>query len=389
MVASVVASACAFAAQVLAGRLLHDVEVARLTSWTVSVGLWCIPGVTLQYFVSLSRRQMPLERPVLAICAGASALTFMAICLSFRTLPTGSLIAITFVAQIAFGVLVGRLQATSQILALGHITIALAVARIGIPLALGRSLAAWQAGLPLIVLAGVLGALYMVWRSVPGEAAPISAGEAPPNADRVQRAAGSVLLTGASVLLPFLDFKLIAWTQSEMQAGQFARASTLGRILYFGGSILVQTIYPLQLKLARGDGAPALARFVRHANVLVVAALGIGTAVLSVGAPRLVPILFAHELGIPASAVLVSCINYSLLVLLFSSLQAAIATLSLRGPLATAVCLVAGIGGIAWFAAGWEPLAVLIAGGVLYASALLLGKAVAQRAKPQHEPRTP
>jgi hypothetical protein len=111
--------------------------------------------------------------------------------------------------------------------------------------------------------------------------------------------------------------------------------------------------------------------------------------VLSVGAPRLVPILFAHELGIPASAVLVSCINYSLLVLLFSSLQAAIAALSLRGPLATAVCLVAGIGGIAWFAAGWEPLAVLIAGGVLYASSLLLGKAVGQRAKHQLQPRTP
>ena len=284
------------------------------------------------------------------------------------------------------GLFVGRLQAAGRIVDLGHVYVTMAIGRCAVPVLLGSSVAAWQVTLPLSMFASTLCALALFIARPGGN--PIATNADPtPDASFARRLAGSVLLTSAGMILPFLDFKLIEWTQDSSMSGQFARASTLGRVLYFGGAMLLQVVYPLQLKAGRGEGSPALAAFLKRADWLVMALLLIGTLVLSGGSSWLVPLMFKRQSGVGLGAILVSCLNFSFLVLVFSHVQACVAKLELKEPLLLSAWLGLSTLGLVWFGRGAAPLAVLI--GALLAYAVATGFVLYARQTPAVQANEP
>jgi hypothetical protein len=376
----VLANAASFLFQVAAGRALSDQDISGFTAWSLAASLWCVPAVAFQYFVSLSRRPMRLSRPALLVTAALVALAMAVLAVTFARVNGIAMITLAFTAQMVSALFVGRLQAEGRIVHLAHVYVTMALARCAVPVLLGSSVAAWQITLPLSMFASALaGLVVFIGRPSVSPLAPSSDADranvdkksATKEASLVRRLTGSVLLTSAGLILPFLDFKLIEWTQDVAVSGQFARASTLGRVLYFGGAMLLQVVYPLQLKAGRGEGSPALARFLKHADWLVLGSLVLGTLVLSGGSSWLVPLMFKREAGVSTAAILVSCLNFSFLVLVFSHVQARVAKLDLKEPLLLSAWLGLAALALVWFGRGAPPLTVLL--GALGAYAVATG----------------
>jgi len=379
----VLATAASFLFQVAAGRALPDQDLSSFTAWSLAANLWCVPAVAFQYFVSLSRRPTRFSRPALFATAAAITVAMTLLTANFARVPGAAMIVLAFAALMTSGLFVGRLQAAGRIVDLGHVYIVMGVGRCAVPVLLGSSVAAWQVTLPLSMFGSTLCALALFIARPSGT--PVVRGDDPtPDASFARRLTGSVLLTSAGMILPFLDFKLIEWTQDSTVSGQFARASTLGRVLYFGGAMLLQVVYPLQLKAGRGEGSPALARFLKRADWLVMALLAIGTLVLAGGSSWLVPLLFKRASGVSTSAIFVSCLNFSFLVLVFSHVQARVAKLALKEPLMLSAWLGLSALALVWLGRGAAPLRVLL--GALVAYAVATGFVLYARRTPSSDP---
>jgi hypothetical protein len=371
----VLANAASFLFQVAAGRALSDQDISGFTAWSLAASLWCVPAVAFQYFVSLSRRRLRLSRPALLATAALVATTMVVLAVTFARVNGVAMIMLAFTAQMVSALFVGRLQSEGRIAHLAHVYVIMAVARCAVPVLLGSSVAAWQITLPLSMFASALAGLVVfiarpsaapLVASAHADGTKAAAGDETKEASLVRRLTGSVLLTSAGLILPFLDFKLIEWTQDVAVSGQFARASTLGRVLYFGGAMLLQVVYPLQLKAGRGEGSPALVRLLKHADWLVLGSLVAGTLVLSGGSSWLVPLMFKREAGVSSTAILVSCLNFSFLVLVFSHVQSCVAKLELQEPLLLSAWLGLSVVALVWFGRGAPPLRVLLGALAVY-----------------------
>lgn len=341
---SAFAMAASYAYQLLASATLSPSEFAWLNHWLFWVGFGSAFGVLVQFTTSLASFQ--LSRALTRKAAFGFAL-MLAVLVASPLRTSGLTIGIASVlAYFLVGYLFGEHQRRANLVALGWMNLATSSTRMLVKFAPAGStwfMLAVPAGSVLAMIAGVLSPL----REEP-QREPVKESAEKTAAPKLQSLVSGLLLTLTGLLFPFLDFELVYLTCSKDASSAFAGAHLMAKVPYFGGLVLLQVLYPLQLRanakrIATGEGSGS-SSVLPWLPAAVALAIAVGSTVWSSLGPAIYSRLAHRPLFADPSAVQLATINFAFLFFLQAKLQELAAKRTLgpgaKGLLVTLVGLV-------------------------------------------------
>lgn len=319
---SAFAMAASYAYQLLASATLSPSEFAWLNHWLFWVGFGSAFGVLVQFTTSLASFQISRALTRKAAFGFALMLTLL-VASPWRS--SGLTIGIASVlAYFLVGYLFGEHQRRANLVALGWMNLATSSTRMLVKFAPAGStwfMLAVPAGSVLAMAAGVLSPV----REELQAAEPAKEDVERVTAPRMQSLVSGLLLTLTGLLFPFLDFELVYLTCSKDASSAFAGAHLMAKVPYFGGLVLLQVLYPLQLRAnakrtATGE-ASGSSSVLPWLPAAVALAIAVGSTVWSSLGPAIYSRLAHRPLFADPSAVQLATTNFAFLFFLQAKLQ--------------------------------------------------------------------